>query len=272
MSLANVVSRFIYYPDPNWIVTPDRMGLRAEDLHIPSEPGVELHAWFFALPQATGSRDQQGLNKAGAGPAEKPVATLLFCHGNAGNVSHRLENVYYLLQAGFQVLLFDYRGYDHSSGQPSEEGLYRDAAAAWEHLLSREDTTGAPRIIFGRSLGGAVAVDLASHAQADGLIIESTFTSIRTLTRLVFPWPLPRLPVKYDSLSKIGNLSMPLLAIHGVQDELIPYADGQALFRAAPEPKTWVPIPGAGHNDTYTIGGTAYFRRLAGFADGLCHS
>jgi fermentation-respiration switch protein FrsA (DUF1100 family) len=126
-----------------------------------------------------------------------------------------------------------------------------------------------PCIIFGRSLGGAVAVDLACRTQADGLILESTFTSIQTLTRLVLPVPLPRLPIKFDSHSKIRGLRVPLLALHGDRDELIPYEDGRALFAAAPEPKTWVPIRGAGHNDTYTTGGRSYFERLAAFAAGL---
>jgi hypothetical protein len=213
------------------------------------EPGVQLHAWFFRLP--------------------KPLATLLFCHGNAGNISHRLENVYHLLRTGFQVLLFDYRGFGHSSGEPSEEGLYADATAAWAHLVQREDAAGMPQIIFGRSLGGAVAVELATQVGADGLIIESTFTSIRTLARLVFSVPLPELPMKYDSLSKIGRISMPLLAIHGERDDLIPFADGKLLFEAAQEPKAWYPIHGAGHNNTYQIGGEAYFRRLAEFATSL---
>jgi fermentation-respiration switch protein FrsA (DUF1100 family) len=242
----SLINQFIYYPDPHWIVTPDRLGLEAQEVHLSPEPGVQLHAWFF--------------------PHQNPLATLLFCHGNAGNVSHRLENVYHLLRTGFQVLLFDYRGYGHSSGRPSEEGLYRDAAAAWEHLAAREDTASAPRIIFGRSLGGAVAVELATQVKADGLIIESTFTSIRTLARLVFPLPLPRLPVKYDSLSKIGQIEMSLLSVHGERDELIPFADGLLLFAAAPEPKAWYPIPNAGHNDTYLVGGEAYFQRLAAFA------
>jgi len=247
--IESLINRFIYYPEPHWMVRPSDLDLEAEDVWLSPEPGVQLHAWFF--------------------PRAEPLATLLFCHGNAGNVSHRLENVAYLLQSGFQVFLFDYRGYGHSSGQPSEQGLYRDAAAAWAHLVERADTAVAPRIIFGRSLGGAVAVDLATHAKAGALIIESTFTSIRTLTRLVFPLPLPALPVKYDSLSKIGQLEMPLLVIHGERDELIPFAEGQALFKAAPEPKTWYPIPGAGHNDTYLAGGENYFRQLAAFAGSL---
>ena len=249
MSLQRIVSSFIYYPDPHWIITPAELGLEAEEVLLSPESGIRLHAWFF--------------------PHLRPLATLLFCHGNAGNVSHRLENVYHLLRSGFQVLLFDYRGYGHSSGEPSEAGLYRDGAAAWAHLAKREDTAGAPRIIFGRSLGGAVAVELATRVQADGLVVESTFTSIRTLARLVFPLPLPELPVKYDSLSKVARITMPLLAIHGQRDELIPYADGQLLFEAAPEPKAWYPIPGAGHNDTYVVGGQAYFQRLAAFANEL---
>jgi len=249
MAMQEILSRFIYYPDPVWIATPASLGLGAEEVILEPEAGVKLHAWFFRRPE--------------------PLGSLLFCHGNAGNVSHRLENVYYLLETGFQVLLFDYRGYGHSSGQPSESGLYRDATSAWQHLVERSDTGGAPCIIFGRSLGGAVAVDLATHSDADGLIVESTFTSIRTLVRLIYHLPLPELPVKYDSLSKIGQLDMPLLAIHGERDELIPFADGRALFDAAPEPKSWYPIPGAGHNDTYVTGGDAYFQQFAAFARDL---
>jgi len=244
--LEELVNRFIYYPEPQWAVTPADLNLQAEDVFLAPEPGVQLHAWFFPHPE--------------------PLATLLFCHGNAGNVSHRLENVACLLRTGFQVLLFDYRGYGHSSGRPSEQGLYRDARTAWAHLVERGDTASASRIIFGRSLGGAVAADLAIQVEADALIVESTFTSARALARLALPLPLPVLPVKYDSLSKIGRLTIPLLAIHGEQDELIPLAEGRALFEAAPEPKAWYPLPGAGHNDTYLVGGEAYFRRLATFA------
>ena len=249
MAMQEILSRFIYYPDPVWFMTPADLGLEAEEVMLEPEAGVQLHAWFF--------------------PHTKPLGSLLFCHGNAGNISHRLGNVQFLVQTGFQVLLFDYRGYGHSSGRPSELGLYRDATTAWQHLVERPDTGGAPRIIFGRSLGGAVAVDLATHADADGLIIESTFTSIRTLVRLIYHLPLPELPVKYDSLSKIGQIRMPLLALHGTRDELIPITDGRALFDAAPEPKTWYPIPMAGHNDTYVVGGNAYFRQFAKFARGL---
>lgn len=252
--LESLVNRFIYYPDPHWMIVPVDIGLQAEDVLLSPEPDVELHAWFFTRSEA--------------------IATLLFCHGNAGNVSHRLENVAHLVHTGFQVLLFDYRGYGHSSGQPSEAGLYRDAATAWAHLVQRPDTGDAPRVIFGRSLGGAVALELAMRAQADavppdGLILESTFTSARAMARLAFPVPLPALPIKYDSLSKIHRLKIPLLMIHGQQDELIPIAQGRALFEAAPEPKIWVPIPGAGHNDTYLIAGEAYFRQLAAFANQL---
>ncbi len=247
--LESLVNRFIYFPDPHWALTPADLGLAAEEARLTPEPGVQLHAWFF--------------------PRTDPLATLLFCHGNAGNVSHRLDNVARLVQTGFQVLLFDYRGYGRSSGQPSEQGLYRDAAAAWTYLVARAGTSDAPCVIFGRSLGGAVAVELATRVAADGLIIESTFTSARAMARLAFPFPLPALPVKYDSLSKVGGLETPLLVIHGELDELIPVAQGQALYRAAPEPKAWYPIPGAGHNDTYVVGGEGYFRRLVDFVGGL---
>lgn len=264
--LESLLNQFIYYPEPDWWTTPASLGLEAEEVHLTPEPSVRLHAWYFPYPQPF---EQDSAVSRTMRPKPRPLATLLFCHGNAGNVSHRLENVYYLLQTGFQVLLFDYRGYGHSTGQPSEEGLYRDAVAAWTHLAERPDGAGVPRIIFGRSLGGAVAVDLATRVAADGLILESTFTSIRTLARLMFPLPLPELPVHYDSLSKIGRIRMPLLAIHGQEDELIPYSDGRKLFDAAPEPKAWVPLTGAGHNDTYSVGGEAYFQWLATFATGI---
>jgi fermentation-respiration switch protein FrsA (DUF1100 family) len=256
--LELLVNRFIYYPDPYWVVKPEDLGLKGEAVWLSPEPGVRLHAWFFPQPQPF----QQD-------PVKKPLATLLFCHGNAGNVSHRLGNVAFLLRAGFQVLLFDYRGYGASSGRPSEQGLYRDAAAAWAHLIERKDAAGVPRVIFGRSLGGAVAVELATRVQAEGLIVESTFTSLLSLARVSFPFPLPPLPVKYDSLSKIRRLQMPLLVIHGERDALIPVSEGQALFEAAPEPKAWYIIAGAGHNDTYLAGGDAYFQRLVAFVGDL---
>jgi fermentation-respiration switch protein FrsA (DUF1100 family) len=251
--LEQMVSRFIYYPDPHWWATPADLGLNAEDVWLSPEPGVRLHAWFFPQPQAI------------AVARTELLGTLLFCHGNAGNVSHRLENVYHLVHAGFEVLLFDYRGYGRSTGQPSEDGLYRDAEVAWAHLVERCGKAAGPRVVFGRSLGGAVAVELATRVGPDGLILESTFTSIRTLARFLFPLPLPELPVRYDSLAKIGRIRTTLLAIHGEEDELIPFADGRALFEAAPQSKAWYPIPGAGHNDTYVVGGEAYFGRLVAF-------
>ncbi len=248
--LESLVNRFIYYPEHQWWATPSDLGLEAEEVRLAPEPGVKLHAWFFPRPE--------------------PLATLLFCHGNAGNASHRLENVYYLVEAGFQVLLFDYRGYGHSSGQPSEAGLYRDAEAAWAHLVERGDTEAAPRIIFGRSLGrgcGRRFGDPRRHRRRPHCGEYLHFHPDPGPPR--FSLPLPELPVKYDSLSKIGSLRMPLLAIHGQEDELIPFADGRALFEAASEPKDWYPIPGAGHNDTVIVGGEAYFRQLAAFASEL---
>jgi fermentation-respiration switch protein FrsA (DUF1100 family) len=244
-----LVNHFIYFPTHRWMMTPASLGLEAEDVFLTPEPGVRLHAWFFRHPKA--------------------LATLLFCHGNAGNASHRLQNVACLLQTGFQVLLFDYRGYGHSSGRPSESGLYRDAATVWEHLVARADTVSAPQVIFGRSLGGAVAVDLATRVEADALIVENTFTSVQALARLTFPLPLPALPVRYDLLSKIGRLRVPLLVIHSERDELVPPTEGRVLFKAAPEPKTWYSVPGAGHNDAYLVGGEPYFHQLATFVAGL---
>jgi fermentation-respiration switch protein FrsA (DUF1100 family) len=250
--LDSLLASFIYYPERDWWATPEVFGLAYESVTFSAADGISLHGWFFPHP--------------------RPVASMLFCHGNAGNISHRLENVQSLVEAGFQVFLFDYRGYGRSQGKPSEQGLYLDADAAWAHLCERAGPDGVPLVIFGRSLGGAVAIQLATHADgADALIIESTFTSLGGMVRQVLGG-LPgfdRLADGYTSLDKIGHVHLPLLVIHGDRDELIPVAQGQTLFEAANEPKAWYPIPSAGHNDTFVIGGAAYFEQILKFVENL---
>jgi fermentation-respiration switch protein FrsA (DUF1100 family) len=233
--------RLIYFPTRELDVTPAALGLAHEEMDVRAEDGVRIHGWFL--------------------PAKGSRLTLLVCHGNAGNVSHRLDRAL-LVQArlGLDVLLFDYRGYGQSEGRPDEEGTYRDGRAAWQWLRARG--LGADRIVvFGESLGSGVALQLALEVAPRALVLESPFTSIPDMARAVYPflpvWPLVR--TRYDNLAKIGRLRCPLLVLHGEKDEVVPFAQGRRLFEAAREPKRFYAIPGAGHNDTYGVGGERYW-------------
>jgi fermentation-respiration switch protein FrsA (DUF1100 family) len=241
--------RLIYFPTSALEATPTALGLAHEELSLRAEDGVRLHGWFLPVKDARGS--------------------VLVCHGNAGNVSHRLDRAIFLQsRLGLDVLLFDYRGYGRSQGRPDEEGTYRDARAAYRWL--REHGYGENSIvIFGESLGSAVALDLALSSPARALVLESPFTSIPEMARAVYPflpvWPLVR--TRYDNLAKIGRLRMPLLVLHGDRDDVVPFAQGRRLFEAAPEPKRFFAIPGASHNDTYLVGGEGYWRAFAEFLE-----
>ena len=226
-----------------------------EECWFETEDHVRLHGWF-----AHAVIDESGQ------PASQ-LPTVLFCHGNAGNITHRLANVAYLTQLGINVFIFDYRGYGKSQGAPGEEGLYRDAVAAYEYLLSRKDIDHTRIVLFGRSLGGAVAVELATKKPCDKLILESTFTSVKEMTKAMFGnWPVHYLvKSQFNSLAKIGGIHVPILCFHGTQDSIVPLELGQRLFAAANEPKVFYAIEGADHNDTYDIGGREYFERFSQF-------
>jgi len=242
--------RLIYFPQRGLDVTPQALGLVSEELPLRAEDGVRLHGWFLPVK---GSR-----------------LTLLVCHGNGGNVSHRLDRALAAqAQLRTDVLLFDYRGYGRSEGSPDEEGTYRDARAAWRWLIEKGQPPGRI-VIFGESLGSAVALQLAlDTGGARALVLESPFASIPEMARAVYPflpvWPLVR--TRYDNLAKVGRLRLPLLVMHGERDDVVPFAQGRRLFEAAPEPKRFYAIPGASHNDTYLVGGDAYWRALRDFLD-----
>lgn len=242
--------KMVYYPTEELEATPAVVGLAYEDVTLRAEDGVRIHGWFVPAAAAT-----------------RPPVTLLFLHGNAGNISHRVDNVRRLHDQGLQVFILDYRGYGRSEGTPNEEGLYRDARAAFAHLRARGDVDPGRVAVFGRSLGGAVAVDLCTSADCYRLILESTFTSMPEMARVVLPiLPVGRLlPERFDSLEKIPRLRAPLLQFHGTWDEIIPFRLGRKLFASAPEPKAFVAIEGAGHNDTYEVGGRPYFERIRRF-------
>ncbi|MFQ5588603.1 MAG: alpha/beta hydrolase [Nitrospiria bacterium] len=243
---------FIYHPEKRLIATPADAGLSFEDLDIVTEDGVHINGWFV--------------------PYKGSEQALLWFHGNAGNISHRvdlLQRLHHELK--LNILIIDYRGYGKSGGKLSEAGIVKDARAAYDTLLARKEINPKQIFIFGRSLGSAVAVTLATESQAAALILEAPFTSIKDMVKVTLPW-LPfkgRIKTKYDSLGKIKDVHTPLLIMHGDQDKTIPFAHGQRLFEAANDPKTFHTISGADHNNSYVVGGRAYFEAMSRFIHGL---
>jgi len=237
--------KIIFQPETRLHETPRDVGLPFDDVYFFTADGVRLNGWFVPRREAT--------------------STLLWFHGNAGNISHRLENLKLLHdKIKVNVFIFDYRGYGQSGGTVSEEGTYRDGAAAVE-LLRRRYGVGADRsVFFGRSLGAAVAVEMATRARSLALILETPFASIRLMARDKLPFlPIgPLLKTRYDVVEKIRRISSPLLVLHGDRDEVVPLSHGQLVFDAAPQPKRFYTIAGARHNDTYLVGGDPYFAAL----------
>lgn len=234
--------RFIYFPSryPDGLYDEaERLGI-AEDCYFTTTDGVRIHGWFFRH--------------------DEPRATLLLFHGNAGNVSHRLPLCTAYRDLGYQVFIIDYRGYGRSAGEPSEEGLYRDADGAYGYLSGREDTKNVPLVIFGSSLGGAVAVDLGLRHGADAVILEATFTSAADVAAIHYPFLPVRmfLRTEFNSLEKIPGITAPVLFIHGEEDTIIPIDLGRRLFDAAGAGKEFHAIPRAGHNDLLQSGGARY--------------
>ncbi len=232
-------------------------GCRFTDHVFSTEDGVNLHGrWFRSDPPAD------------ADPAPRKV--VLFFHGNAGNLSGRTELMVRLAALGVEVLIIDYRGYGHSEGRPSEEGVYRDARAAWKFLILEHGIDADRVVVFGKSLGGAAAIDLASHVEPAGLIVQSSFTSVPDMAARHYPFvPAFALRTKMDSLSKISSIGCPKLFIHSTHDEIVPYKMGRRLFDAAGGPKTFFEVVGSGHNETLAVGGTSYLEAIRDFLETL---
>lgn len=240
-------NRIVFIPTRELWTTPADRRIPAEDVRFSTSDGIQLHGWFF--------------------PAAERKGALLFLHGNAGNIADRIDNAVGLTLIGMDVLLFDYRGYGRSQGSPDERGVFLDARAALQWLRAVKQVSPDELFIFGRSLGGAVAVDLAVEHPPKALVLESTFCSVKDMARGIFPYMLftPFLPNHFDSLSKIPRLKCPLLSIHGTADRVVPYSQGRKLFAAAPEPKRFHPLAGADHNNPYGGDESAYFATLARF-------
>jgi fermentation-respiration switch protein FrsA (DUF1100 family) len=236
----------VFFPDSYLVGTPADYGLEFEDVWFTAADGVQLHGWWVPRPGA-------------------PV--LVWFHGNAGNISHRLENVKLLHDlVGVQVFIFDYREYGRSQGRISREGTFKDASAAYGYATSTRKIAAQDIVLFGRSLGTALATDLATRVSCGSLILEAAFTNSSEMAKMLAPFLFdwrPKIP--YDNLGKIAKVTVPVLVVHGSDDEIIPVDMGRRVFAAAPEPKELYIIPGAHHNDTYLVGGRTYFERLKAF-------
>ncbi len=248
-----LIDRFlVFFPERELVLTPGAAGLAYEDVFFTASDGVRLHGWFIPGTEAT---------------------TWVWFHGNAGNISHRVENIALLRRhLGANIFIFDYRGYGQSEGHAEEEGTYLDAEAALAYLRSRQDVDPARLVLFGRSIGSAIAVELAARHQVLAVVLESPFTSIPALAQRLYPY-LPAsvialfMETRYNSLDRIRDVHAPLLVLHGDQDEIVPLDMGQELFEAANSPKRFHVIPGAHHNDAYIVGGEAYFQALRAFME-----
>jgi fermentation-respiration switch protein FrsA (DUF1100 family) len=249
--IRSLLNSLLYFPSRAIIEAPDRAGLDYRDLDLETDDGERLHGWWI-------------------GARTDSLGHLLLCHGNAGNVGDRVLHAALLTAAGFDVLLFDYRGYGRSSGRPSEEGTYRDAGAALTCLLKQPGVDPARVFYLGESLGGAVALDLALERPPAGLVLLSAFTGVRELGRLHYPFvPAALVPDAYPALRRIDALHAPLLVLHGDRDDIVPLSQGEALFEAAPGPKRMRVFPGLGHNDLVPFAGAEFARVIASWASGL---
>ena len=234
-----------YHPDDNW----QPAGLPLENVRFQSGDGTKLHGWYVPHP--------------------RPRGVVLFCHGNAGNITHRVGMLQTLHErVGVSVMIFDYRGYGWSGGTPTEAGVLTDARAARAWLANRAGVAEDRIVLMGRSLGGAVAVDLAAGDGARALVLQSTFTSVPDVAAALYPLLPARLLMRtrFDSAAKIGRYRGPLLQSHGDADRIIPYRLGRRLHDMANQPKQFITIRGGDHNDPQTA---EYYEALVAFLDGL---
>jgi fermentation-respiration switch protein FrsA (DUF1100 family) len=241
-------AKMIFFPtraSDDWLDPPNE---RVQNVELPAGDGSKIHAWWCP------TKDWE--------PAQ---GATLYCHGNAGNLSHRANSIpRWQDQLGQAVLIFDYPGYGKSTGKPSETGCYRAADAVYDWLTQRQQVPAERTLLYGGSLGGAVAIDLASRRPYRALVLVSTFTSIPDMAHEYYPW----LPIRwlirnrFENLAKIGKCRKPLFMAHGTADRLIPFAHGERLFAAAPEPKRFFPLEGYDHQHTP---GPEFYRALRDF-------
>ena len=268
---ANLLDRLlVYFPVRTIDATPSDLGLEYEDVYFETSDGVRLHGWYVpgAEDPSTGPFDKLR-GASGRAPC------VVWFHGNAGNIGHRVYNLALMRsRVGASVFLFDYRGYGRSEGSPSERGLYLDAEAAIEQAKLKCGVGDENIVLFGRSLGGSVAVEMAARRPFRAVVVESAFTSVKDMAKVTnrliarFLPPFMVVKAKYDNLAKIPGARSPVLIVHGDRDTTVPHRMGLALYEAAPEPKEIHIVEGAGHDDVHVVGGEAYFEALRRFVRG----
>ncbi len=238
----------VYFPVYHLDSTPKQWGLEYEDVAINTPDGQLLHGWYIP--------------KAGA------KTTLLFFHGNAGNISHRRASIEIFLELDLNVFIFDYRGYGKSKGWPGEQATYDDARAAWDYLINTRNVAPENIVLFGRSLGGSIATHLATRVKPAALIAESVFSSARDMASTVLPLLhyVTLLRFDYNTEAKIKKVDCPLLIVHSEEDDIIPYRLGFKVYQAANKPKSLLRLRG-GHNDGFYVSGSTYTDGLKSFLD-----
>jgi len=241
---------FIYFPDRTVFFTPNHINLLYDDIYYKTSDNITINGWFI--------------------PADSAKNVVLFCHGNAGNISHRLESIQIFNRLSLDVFIFDYRGFGKSEGSVNEEGTYLDASGAWDFLVGEKGFNPEQIIIFGRSLGSGVASWLAREKQSRGLILESSFTSLPDLGAKIYPYLPVRLLSRYNypTLDNLKDITCPKLFIHSKDDEIIPFSLGRKNFEMASEPKMFLEIQGS-HNDGFMVTGSKYIEGINRFISGL---
>jgi len=248
MFISGCVSEAVYHPTHTIRSTPANIKLNYEDITLETEDSVMLSAWWV--------------------PAADPEGTVLFCHGNAGNMGDRLDTLQIINTLGLNVLIFDYRGYGRSEGSPSEKGTYLDAEAAWNYLVGEKKIAPGRIIVWGRSLGGAIAARTAAHHRVGLVVVESTFTSLKDLADDLFIW-VPSWLLRnyaYETAHYLDSLDVPVLVIHSRDDEIIPFNHGKRLYDSINGPKAFTEIQGS-HNRGFLDSISLYVASITDFID-----
>lgn len=243
-------AQLIYFPktERELAVTPERVGLAYESVEIITSDDETIHGWFVPVADAKG--------------------TMLFFHGNGGNISHRVDYMPMFQLLGYNLFIIDYRGYGQSSGSPSEAGTYLDAQAAWRYLTEVKNFAPSQIVLYGESLGGPIAAWLAAREKPGMLVLASTFTSVPDLAETIYPYLPVRLITRfsYNTLESLAAITAPVLVTHSPQDEIVPFEHGQRLFQAASEPKQFLTLEG-GHNTGFIFTREEWIAALDAFLD-----
>lgn len=239
--------QLLFQPSSRLLATPDDAGMPYETVHLDTDDGETLHGWWIPAPNVS-------------------RGTLLFFHGNAGNISGRLESVQQFHRLGLNVLIVDYRGYGQSTGSPSEEGLYKDADACWRYLVEQQQIAPESIVVFGRSMGGGPATWLAARHPPGAVILESVFTNVPDVGAHHYSF----LPVRalatnqFDNEARVAEIDAPKLFIHSRGDRVVPFDLGRQVYEAAAEPKQFLEIEG-GHNDGFLVSADRYLQTIDDF-------